>query len=54
VAAMNLLRLHELTTGDQYRQRAEQCFRAFAAVFEKSPASLSELLLALDFHLDTP
>ena len=54
VASMNLVRLHELTTNDEYRQRAEQCFRAFAPVFEKSPASLSEMLLALDFHLDTP
>jgi uncharacterized protein YyaL (SSP411 family) len=54
VAVMNLLRLHEFTTDDRYRQRAEQCFKAFSPVFERSPAALSEMLLALDFHLDTP
>ncbi len=54
VAVMNLLRLHELTTDDRYRQRAVQCFRAFHPVFQQAPAALAEMILALDFHLDTP
>ncbi len=54
VAVLNLLRLHEFTTDDQYRQRAEQCFKAFSPVFKQAPAALSEMVLALDFHLDTP
>ncbi len=53
VAVMNLLRLHELTTDDRYRQRAVRAFRAFEKIFTRSPAALSEMLLALDFHLDT-
>jgi hypothetical protein len=51
---MNLMRLHELTTDDAYRQRAERTLAAFRDRFERVPTSLSEMLLALDFHLDTP
>ena len=53
VAVMNLMRLHELTTDDRYRQRAVKAFRAFEKIFARSPSALSEMLLALDFHLDT-
>ena len=52
VAAMNLVRLHELTGDDRYRRKAESTFRAFSKTIERSPAALSEMLLALDFHLD--
>ena len=52
IAAMNLVRLHELTGDDRYRQKAETTFRAFSKTIERSPAGLSEMLLALDFHLD--
>jgi hypothetical protein len=54
VALMNLLRLHELTTDDRYRRRAERALKAFEPVLERSPSALSEMLLAVDFHLDTP
>jgi uncharacterized protein YyaL (SSP411 family) len=54
VQALNLLRLHELTTNDRYRQRAERTIRAFAATLSESPAALSEMLLAVDFHEDLP
>ena len=54
VALLNLLRLYEFTTRDEYRQRVEKAFRAFENVLSRSPAALSEMLLALDFHLDTP
>jgi hypothetical protein len=54
VEALNLLRLHELTTDDRYRQRAERALQAFGAQLAESPAALSEMLLAVDFQLDTP
>ncbi|MBI4169785.1 MAG: thioredoxin domain-containing protein [Acidobacteria bacterium] len=54
VALMNLLRLHEFTTNDRYRRRAERAFKAFEPVLERSPSALSEMLLAVDFQLDTP
>jgi uncharacterized protein YyaL (SSP411 family) len=54
VQALNLMRLHELTTQDRYRQRAERTLRAFGEQLSRAPASLSEMLLATDFHLDTP
>jgi hypothetical protein len=54
VQALNLMRLHELTTQDRYRQRAERTLQAFGGRLSQSPAALSEMLLAADFHLDTP
>ncbi len=54
IAAMNLLRLLEFTTDDRYRVRAERTFRAFGKSLSKSPAALAEMLLALDFYLDSP
>ncbi len=54
VMALNLLRLHKLTTDDKYRTRAEKTFRAFSSVIQRSPLALSEMLLALDFQLDEP
>ncbi len=54
VALLNLVRLHEFTTNDAYRQRAEKALRAFQPILAARPAALSEMLLALDFHLDIP
>ena len=54
IAVLNLLRLHEFTTQDRYRQRAERALRAFSDILANSPATLSEMLLAVDFHLDRP
>jgi hypothetical protein len=54
VQALNLLRLHELTTADSYRRRAERTLGAFAGALERGPMALSEMLVALDFHTDTP
>ncbi|MEW6721174.1 MAG: thioredoxin domain-containing protein [Thermodesulfobacteriota bacterium] len=54
VAVMNLLRLHEYTTDPRYRERAEKTLRYAAPTLNGSPISLSEMLLALDFFLDTP
>ena len=52
--ALNLMRLHEFTTEDRYRQRAERTLQAFSARLSQSPTALSEMLLAGDFHFDTP
>ncbi len=54
VQALNLLRLHELTTDDRYRQRGEATLRSFAPVLSRAPAALSQMLLAVDFRLETP
>ena len=54
VQLLNLVRLHELTTDDRYRQRTERALGAFASVLTTSPAAAAEMLLAVDFHLDTP
>lgn len=54
IALLNLLRLHEFTLNDSYRLRIEKGFRAFSMILEKSPAALSEMLLAVDFYLDKP
>jgi hypothetical protein len=54
IQALNLLRLSEFTTKDLYRARADRLLRAFGERLAKSPTSLSELLLAADFRLDSP
>jgi len=54
VAVLNLLRLQEFTTDDKYRKRAESALKTFSEILQQSPMALSEMLLALDFHLDKP
>jgi hypothetical protein len=54
LAALDLLRLAELTGDERYRQRAERTLRAFARPLADHPASMAEMLLALDFALDAP
>jgi len=54
VAVLNLLRLHELTTNAGYRSRAESTLRYVAETLRSNPVALSEMLLAVDFYLDTP
>jgi hypothetical protein len=54
VEALNLLRLHELTTRDTYRARAERCLASAGPVLASSPTALSEMLLALDFASGVP
>ncbi len=54
VAALDLLRLYELTTKDGYRQRAERLLGAFGGVLARAPSALSEMLLAVDFLRDVP
>jgi hypothetical protein len=54
VHILNLLRLHTLTTDDRFRRRADAALRAYADTLTRTPAALSEMLLALDYRLDTP
>ena len=54
VEALNLLRLHELTTREPYRERADRLFASAGAVLASSPSSLNTMLLAIDFAADVP
>ena len=54
VHALNMLRLHELTTDDAYRRRAERTIDAFGPRLAADPVRLSEMLLAIDWRLDAP
>jgi uncharacterized protein len=53
VAALNLLRLSELTTDDNYRKRAVKLFKAFSLILKKRPIALAQMLLAWDFYLSS-
>ena len=44
-----LLRLHELTGRDAYRDRAEHVFQMYGAAAANNPFGFSHLLAALDF-----
>jgi uncharacterized protein YyaL (SSP411 family) len=52
VAAMNLLRLAELTTDMTHRKRAERTLASFAAELGRGGRGLPRMLGALDFYLD--
>ena len=44
-----LLRLHELTGRDEYRERAEEVFQMYGAAAAQNPFGFSHLLAALEF-----
>jgi uncharacterized protein YyaL (SSP411 family) len=52
VAALNLLRLHALTTDPIWLERAGMLFSAFDPVLRDPRVRVAELLLALDFALE--
>ncbi len=54
IAVMNLLRLYEFTGNDLYRKRAINALAAFSKALESNPLGLSEMMLAIDFSLDSP
>jgi hypothetical protein len=54
VAAMDLLRLHYLTGRVAFRERFERLSGVFGVAMERNPFGFAGLLLALDFHADTP
>jgi uncharacterized protein len=53
VMMLNLLRLHALTDDFDFLDQAEKGLAAFAATLSETPTALPEMLLALDFLLDT-
>jgi uncharacterized protein len=52
VAMLNLLRLYEFSTDDQYRRGAESAFRAFEPTIARRPTSVPRMLVAVDFWSD--
>jgi uncharacterized protein len=54
VAAMNLLRLAEITGRADLKQKAEETFAAFGARLESSPGEMPAMAAALDFALSRP
>ncbi len=54
VALLDQLRLYELTTDDKWRAAAETTLRAFAGPLAQRPASLDQMLLAVEFRAAQP
>ena len=54
VQVMNLFRLAAFTTNTNYRQRAEKALKSCSGALGSDPLGFAELLLAVDFSLDTP
>lgn len=54
IAALNLLRLHELTDREHYRTLAEGTIRALASGLEGGALASPKLAVAFDFYLDQP
>jgi hypothetical protein len=54
VAALNLLRLGEITDRDDWRRKTRQTFAVFGKQLEGFPQSLPQLVAALDFALSKP
>ena len=54
IAAMNLLRLAQMTDRQAWRQKAEKPFAVFAGHLQTRPEALPQLVAALDFSLFKP
>jgi uncharacterized protein YyaL (SSP411 family) len=54
IAAMNLLRLAQMTDQQQWREKAEKVFAVFARRLQTNPEALPQLAAALDFELSKP
>ena len=54
IAALNLLRLGQITGRDEFRERAVKTLAAFAAQMTKAPTSVPQMLCALDASLAKP
>jgi uncharacterized protein YyaL (SSP411 family) len=54
IAAMNLLRLWQMTDRDDWKARADKTFSAFSGRIQESPEVLPQLVAALDFSLSKP
>jgi uncharacterized protein len=54
IAAMNLLRLSQMTGREEWAQKADRTFIAFSNRIEESPDVLPQMMAALDFSLSKP
>ena len=54
LAADNLLRFHDITGDETWRQTAERLFAAFAFQVSRAPTGFPRLLVALDRYYDRP
>jgi uncharacterized protein YyaL (SSP411 family) len=54
IAAMNLLRLWQVTDRKEWRDKADRTFQIFAERLEAAPHALPQLAVALDFSLSKP
>ena len=54
IAAMNLLRLSQVTDNAERKAKAEKSFAAFSSRLKESPDALPQLMAAVDFGLSKP
>jgi uncharacterized protein YyaL (SSP411 family) len=54
IAAMNLLRLAQMTDQEGWREKAEKVFAVFARRLQSNPEAMPQLAAALDFRLSKP
>jgi len=54
IAALNLLRLAQMTDRDAYGEKADKVFGFFAPQLERNPEAMPQLAVALDFKLSKP
>ncbi|MBV8580930.1 MAG: thioredoxin domain-containing protein, partial [Candidatus Eremiobacteraeota bacterium] len=54
VAVLNALRLHTITGDTRWRTIAQRALRFYTPTLTEHPTALHEMLLALDYFVDTP
>jgi uncharacterized protein YyaL (SSP411 family) len=54
LAALNLLRLSQMTDNHELREKAQKTLGAFAARLSQYPAAMPQMLVAYDFGLEKP
>jgi len=54
VAALNLLRLSQMTDNTAFREQAETLFSVFGKQLQRAPLSMPQMLAALEFYLARP
>jgi len=54
VAALNLLRLSQMTDNQAWKKKAEVLLTLFAQQMKRTPSSMPQMLVALEFYFATP
>ncbi len=54
IAALNLLRLAQMTDNNDWQQKGAQTIATFAERLQQYPSIMPQMLAALDFQLDKP